>query len=77
MKFRIGNHKIMIETGRYDQIPRIINRLCPTRGSNQIEDEINLLLHCTKYSIFREEFYRKKEYNLSNIKLPPTAATKE
>ena len=39
VKFRIGNHKLMIETGRYSQIPRV-NRLCPTCGSNQIEDEI-------------------------------------
>ena len=45
MKFRIGNHKLMIETGRYSQIPRV-NRLCPTCGSNQIEDEIHLLFHC-------------------------------
>ena len=29
VKFRIGNHKLMIETGRYSQIPRV-NRLCPT-----------------------------------------------
>ena len=37
VKFRIGNHKLMIETGRYSQMPRV-NRLCPTFGSNQIED---------------------------------------
>ena len=35
VKFRIGNHKLMIETGRYSQIPRV-NTLCPTCGSNQI-----------------------------------------
>jgi len=37
---RIGNHKLMIETGRCSQIPRV-NRLCPTCGYNQIEDEIH------------------------------------
>ena len=39
VKLRIGNHKLLIETGRYD------NRLCPTCKSNQIEDdsEIDLL----------------------------------
>ena len=58
MKFRIGNHKLMIETGRYSQIPRV-NRLCPTCGSNQIEDEIHLLFHCPKDSIFRDRFYKK------------------
>ena len=42
MKFRIDNHKLMIETGRYSQIPRV-NRLCPTGGSNQIEDETHFV----------------------------------
>ena len=77
VKFRIGNHKLMIETGRYSQMPRV-NRLCPTFGSNQIEDEIHLLFHCPKYSIFRDRFYRKKEYHLPNIKrLSTLEATKE
>ena len=44
VKLRIGNHKLLIETGRYDQIPRD-NRLCPTCKSNQIEDEIHLLFY--------------------------------
>ena len=51
MKLRIGNHKLLIETGRYDQIPR--------DNSNQIEDEIHLLFHCTKYCSFRDEFLQK------------------
>ena len=42
VKLRIGKHKLLTETGRYDQIPRD-NRLCPTCGSNQIEDEFHLL----------------------------------
>ncbi len=60
VKLRIGNHnyKLLIETGRYDKIPRD-NRLCPTCESNQIEDEVHLLFHCTKYCSFREEFYKK------------------
>ena len=66
MKFRIGNHKLIIETGRYSQIPRV-NRLCPTCGSNQIEDEIHLLFHCPKL-----------EYHLPYIKrLSTLEATKE
>ena len=58
VKLRIGNHKLLIETGRYDQIPRD-NRLCPTCKSNQIEYEIHLLFQCTKYCSFRDEFYKK------------------
>ena len=77
MKFRIGHHKLMIETGRYDQIPRI-NGLCSTCGSNQIDDKMHLLLHCTKYSVYRDQLYKKIEYHLPNIKkLPPTEATKK
>ena len=78
MKLRIGNHKLLIETGRYDQIPRD-NRLCPTCNSNQIEDEIHLLFHCTKYCSFKDEFYKKKiENQIPNItQLPPMQATKK
>ena len=76
VKFRIGNHKLMIETGRYSQISRV-NRLCPTCGSNQIEDEIHLLFHCPKYSIFRDRFYRKLEYHLpSGAQWAPAAIYK-
>ena len=67
----------MIETGRYGQIPRV-DRLCPTCGSYQIEDEIHLLFHCPKYSIFRDRFYRKIEHHLPNInRLPTLQASKE
>ena len=62
VKLRIGNHKLLIETGRYDQIPRD-NRLCPACKSNQIEDEIHLLFHCTKYCSFRDEFKKNREPN--------------
>jgi len=73
----IGNHKLLIETGRYDQIPRD-NRLCPTCKSNQIEDEIHLLFHCTKYCSFRDEFYKKIENQIPNItQLCPMQATKK
>lgn len=40
VKLRIGNHKVMIETGRYDNISRF-ERLCPSCGSNEVEDEIS------------------------------------
>ena len=45
VKFRISNHKLRIETGKYDQIPRV-NRLCPLCKSNQIEDESHFLIYC-------------------------------
>ena len=58
VKFRLGNHKLRIETGRYDQIPRV-NRLYPLCKSNQIEDESHFLIYCNKYSILRNEFCKK------------------
>jgi len=60
VKFRIGNHKLRIETGRYDQITRV-NRLCPICESNQIEDESHFLIYCNKYSIVRNTFYKKNK----------------
>ena len=53
VKFRIGNTKLMIETGRYSQIPRV-NGHGPTCGSNQIEYEIHLLFHCPKRQVLQE-----------------------
>ena len=40
VKFKISNHKLMIELGRYqrDHIPRE-SRLCPLCKSNQVENE--------------------------------------
>ena len=52
VKFRIGNHKLRIRTGRYDQIPRV-NRLCPICASHQIEDESHFPIYCNEYSILR------------------------
>ena len=67
VKFRIGNHKLRIETGRYDQIPRV-NRICPICESNQIEDESHFLMYCNKYSILRNKFYRKIEHIVPTFK---------
>ena len=45
MKIRINNHKLMIETGRYNQTPHN-DRFCPVCNSGIIEDEFHFLLHC-------------------------------
>ena len=68
----------MIESGRYDQIPRE-NRFCPSCKSNEIEDDGNhFLVNCPKYCIPREEFYYKVQFNVYNIKqLTPIEAIKE
>ena len=62
MKIRINNHKLMIETGRYNQTPHI-DRFCPVCNSGIIEDEFHFLLHCPKYSIPRKKFYNQIQHN--------------
>ena len=62
MKIRINNHKLMIETGRYNQTPHI-DRFCPVCNSGIIEDEFHFLLHCPKYSISSKKFYNQIQHN--------------
>ena len=57
MKLRISNHKLNIETGRYDRISRC-DRICPVYGLN-IEDEIHLLCNCPKYQQLETTFLIK------------------
>ena len=67
----------MIESSRYDQIPRE-NRLLPSYRSNEIEDEIHFLFNCPKYSIPRDEFYNIVQFYVHNIKqLPRIEAIKK
>ena len=77
VKLRIGNHKLRIETGRYDQIPRF-NRLCPICASNQAEDESHFLIYWNKYSILTKKFYEKIEHIIPTFKqLPLLQAIRE
>ena len=66
VKLRISKHKLMIELGRYNQITRD-NRNCPFCGSNQIEDEIHFLFHCSKCSLISNNFYNKVKILIPNI----------
>lgn len=50
-KFRLSNHKLMIEKGRHMNLERE-DRKCPFCPS--VEDENHFLLHCRIYSILRE-----------------------
>ena len=65
-QIRISNHKLMVETGRYNQTPHN-NRFCPVCNSGIIEDEFHFLLHCPKYSIPREKFYNQIQHNFVNF----------
>ena len=57
-KFRISNHKLMIETGRYQhsKIPADV-RFCPVCATSEIENEEHfLLLKLQKYEHVRKKF---------------------
>ena len=60
VKLRISSHKLRIETGRYDKLPRD-QRLCSLCNCNKIEDETHFLLDCPSYSSIRDRFFSKIE----------------
>ena len=66
VKLRVSNHKLMIETGRYNQTPHD-KRLCPVCDSNAIEDEIHFLCYCPKYFKLRNEFFAQIQSHLHNF----------
>ena len=57
-KFRLSNHKLMIEKGRHLNLD-ITDRKCPF--CYLIEDETHFLLTCGTYSILRNELLDKVE----------------
>ena len=63
-KFRLSNHDLNIERGRYTKPPTPINqRTCPLCGNSEIESEIHFLFECSFYNRVREEF----NCDISNI----------
>ena len=56
-KFRISNHNLAIEEGRYgkEKVP-IENRLCTFCNNSEIETEKHMLFKCTHYAEIRSEF---------------------
>ena len=52
-RFRISNHKLMIECGRYHNIPHD-QRICKLCTSNEIENEEHLLFSCQAYDNIRQ-----------------------
>ena len=59
-KFRICNHQLAVETGRYGKQKTQINeRLCNYCNTSETETEEHMLLHCPRYSSLREQFFSK------------------
>ena len=67
-KLRISSHKLRIETGRYDKIPRD-ERLCSLCNCNRIEDETHFLQECPSYSSIRDRFFSKIELKIPFLRL--------
>ena len=65
-QFRISNHKLQIEFGRYQNIPRE-ERICKLCNSGEIEDEFHFSLVCHQYSEIRRnsEEILKTIFNLN------------
>ena len=53
-QFRISNHKLQIEYGRYQNIPRE-ERTCKLCNSHKIENEFHLSFECQKYDNLRNK----------------------
>ena len=56
-KFRLSNHKLLIETGRHMKLP-ITERICPVCMEGT-EDEIHLLVRCNLYQSARQPLLDK------------------
>ena len=56
-KFRLSNHKLMIETGRHQKVPKT-ERFCPF-CHGMIEDEIHFLINCKQYDALRGPLFKE------------------
>ena len=59
-KFRTGDHKLRIETGRHCR-PRLPpeQRLCTRCQLNKVEDEVHILIECPLYALLRDKHFIK------------------
>jgi hypothetical protein len=62
-KLRTSSHKLEIETGRYNNIPRD-QRICKNCTLNKIEDENHLLFECHMHGIERKKLNRYLKENI-------------
>ena len=56
-KFRLSNHKLMIETGRHQKVPKT-ERFCPF-CYGMVEDEIHFLINCKQYDALRGPLFKE------------------
>jgi hypothetical protein len=67
IKFRISNHKLKIETGRYlKRITPLENRIYEKCFSDEIESEEHLLLKCSFYYSSRHKLLETIKNNINH-----------
>mgnify|MGYP001792873606 CR=1 FL=1 len=77
-KFRISNHQLAIETGRYlRQRIEINQRVCIFCNRNETETEEHLLYNCPLYDTLRYEFFQKIDMNIPTNDIEIIACTKK
>ena len=64
-KFRVTNHKLPIEVGRWNNVPRE-DRVCRLCNCGDLGDEFHYLLNCNFMSQQRQLFIHKKYYRHVN-----------
>ena len=65
-KFRCSTHKLLIESGRYNNIDRA-SRICKNCNMNVIEDEYHFLLVCPTYRDLRKIYLKPYFYTWPSI----------
>ena len=56
-RFRLSSHELMIERGRYENIPRD-DRICKCCNMSKIESEYHFLLVCPLFADLRKKFFK-------------------
>ena len=56
-RFRLSSHELMIEWGRYENIPRD-GRICKCCNVSKIESEYHFLLVCPLFADLRKKFFK-------------------
>ena len=56
-RFRLSSHQLMIEKGRYNNIP-VDERICRFCNMNQLENEYHFLLICPLYHNLRKRYLK-------------------
>ena len=65
-KFRISDHSLEIETGRYKKVPRE-QRICQFCDNNNIDDEVHFFFTCELNKQLRTSLFSDFDIPLNNI----------